>query len=369
MKVNMATNRPVDRTFLSLTLILLALGFFIFLSASLGLLAQDGSIFSRVAIKQMVIGIILGIPCMLLVSRIYYKKWRPYAMHLFLLSLLLTALTYVDALSLTSGGASRWLSLGNLSFQPAELLKLGMVLYIAAWFASVGSKVRTISYGFAPLTCIVLLASLTLAFQPDNGTILVLISTAAIMFAVAGGRYAHLFILFIMILMLGSIVAYKQPYIMQRITTFINPESDPQGASYQMRQALIAVGSGGMTGRGFGQSVQKFNYLPEPTSDSIFAVAAEEFGFLGSGSIVLLFVAFTLRGLWLAARAPDAFARLATTGLVILIAAQSFFNIAAILGIMPLSGMPLLFISHGGTALLFALIEVGIILNISRYRL
>jgi cell division protein FtsW len=153
---------------------------------------------------------------------------------------------------------------------------------------------------------------------------------------------------------------------MKRITTYLDPSLDALGASYQMRQALLAIGSGQVFGKGFGQSAQKFNFLPEPTSDSIFAVAAEEFGFVGSSVIILLFLAFALRGLRIAARAPDTFGRLLAAGFVMLITTQSFVNIAAMLGLIPLTGVPLLFISHGGTAFALAMAEVGIILNVSR---
>ncbi|MEK7088131.1 MAG: FtsW/RodA/SpoVE family cell cycle protein, partial [Patescibacteria group bacterium] len=153
----------------------------------------------------------------------------------------------------------------------------------------------------------------------------------------------------------------------ERFQTFLNPNVDPQGASYQIHQSLIAIGSGGLTGRGFGQSVRKFNYLPEPMGDSIFAVVGEEFGFIGGVLLILLFTAFAWRGLWIANRSADSFASLTTVGIVIMIVSQSFINMAAMLNILPLSGTPLLFISQGGTALLFALAEVGIILGVSRH--
>ena len=155
---------------------------------------------------------------------------------------------------------------------------------------------------------------------------------------------------------------------MARITTFINPAADPLGAGYQIQQSLIAIGSGGIFGRGFGQSIQKFNYLPEPIGDSIFAVYGEEFGFVGCVLLILLLCFFALRGLKIAARAPDVFGGLLVVGIVILIMTQSFLNIAAMLGVLPLSGLPLIFVSHGGTALFFALATVGIVLNVSRSR-
>ena len=170
----------------------------------------------------------------------------------------------------------------------------------------------------------------------------------------------------IAIIAFGGMALWK-PYFLDRIATFLHHD-DFQGSGYQMKQALIAIGSGGWSGRGFGQSVQKFSYLPEASGDSIFAVAAEEFGFWGTTLLVLLYLLFALRGVWLSARAPDVFSGLLTVGLVILIASQSFINIGSMLNLVPLTGVPLAFVSHGGTALLLAMAEVGVVLNISRYR-
>jgi cell division protein FtsW len=159
-----------------------------------------------------------------------------------------------------------------------------------------------------------------------------------------------------------------RPYVMDRIMTFADPGRDPQGAGYQINQSLIAIGSGSMFGRGFGQSIQKFEYLPEPIGDSIFAVYGEEFGFAGTTLLVLLFAAFAFRGLRIATHAPDLFGMLLVVGIVTLVVAQAFLNIAAMLAVAPLSGLPLPFVSHGGTSLLVTLAAVGIVLNVSKYQ-
>jgi len=169
-------------------------------------------------------------------------------------------------------------------------------------------------------------------------------------------------------LLAGGLLVISKPYIRDRLTTFMNPSADSQGSSYQVQQSLIAVGSGHIVGRGFGQSVQKFSYLPEPIGDSIFAVAAEEWGFVGSTLIVFLYLVFLLRALWLARRAPDMFGRLLIVGLATVVTVQSFVNIASMLALFPLSGMPLIFVSKGGTAMLVTLASIGIILNVSKYR-
>jgi cell division protein FtsW len=161
---------------------------------------------------------------------------------------------------------------------------------------------------------------------------------------------------------------YAKPYLLDRLNTFLHPELDPLGSGYQIQQSLIAVGSGEIFGRGFGQSVQKFKFLPESIGDAIFPIAAEEFGFIGSVIIILLFIFFLSQGLKLANQAPDIFSRLLTIGIVILIVVQSFLNIAAMIGVIPVSGSPLIFFSQGGTALFFTLAEIGILINISKHR-
>ena len=159
------------------------------------------------------------------------------------------------------------------------------------------------------------------------------------------------------------------PYLQKRVKTFINPAQDSQGSSYQIQQSLVAIGSGGIFGRGFGQSIQKFTYLPEPQGDSIFAVLGEELGFVGSVAVIILYGLFALRGLHIANRSPDLFSRLLVAGIVILITAQSFMNIASITGVFPLTGVPLVFMSHGGTSLMIYLMSIGIVLQISKFQI
>ena len=359
---------PVDKIFLAIVVILSVFGFFVFLSASLGLLAREGEIFSKVALKQLFYGLVLGLPALYIGMRIPYERWKKIALPFFLFSLLLTALTFIPQIGYARNGSHRWIALMGFSFQPTELLKVGLVLYLSLWFANVKQRASELRYGTLPLLFILAAPLILLVAQPDNDSALILAATGSAIFLVAGGRWRDLGILFLGLLIALTIIIVTRPYVRGRISTFLDPSKDPLGTSYQVRQAIIAVGSGEIVGRGFGQSVQKFNYLPEAVSDSIFAVAAEEFGLLGSIVIVLLYTVFALRGFWLAVRAPDLFSRYIITGFVVVIAAQSFMNIGAMLGLIPLSGQPLIFFSQGGTALVFALFEVGIILGISRQR-
>ncbi len=359
--------KSIDRSLLLITGVLVVFGFFIFTSASLGLLAREGAKFSSVAFSQIFFGMFLGTISLFIMSKIRYRLWKPLSLYIFILSIIGVLLVFVPDLGFEINGARRWIYLFGFSFQPAEFLKLGFVLYLATYLSSVRFKIAEFRHGLIPFTIIMGIPSALLLLQPDTGTVLVLASAGISMYITAGGKARDLFILLLVAVLAFSVLVYQRPYLKERLETFIQPSANLQESGYQLNQSLIAIGSGGALGRGFGQSVQKFNYLPEPIGDSIFAVAAEEFGFAGAFVLILLFLSFSFRGLKIAAKAPDYFGGLLIVGIVILIISQSFINIGSMLGVFPLTGLPLLFISHGGTAMLFALGSVGIILNISKY--
>ncbi len=364
----MNSRRKIDRVFFITVIVLIVVGFLMFFSASLGLLTRDGMSLSSVIFNQIFLGLFLGSIAMAITSNVHYLNHRKYAFYLFVFSLILTALVFTP-LGMQHGGARRWLLLAGISFQPAEFLKFGFVVYFAAWLASVKNKVTTFKFGILPMIIMLGLCGLVLINQPDTGTFLVIFITAMSMFFVAGANWKQILSVIGASLVGFAGLIYMKPYILQRFMTFINPSADSLGAGYQVKQSLIAVGSGQWFGRGFGKSIQKFNFLPEPIGDSVFAVTAEEWGFIGSIFLIALFVLFTYRGLKIASVAENSFGRLLAVGIVILIVSQSFINIASMLGIFPLTGMPLLFVSHGGTALLFTLLEVGIVFNISKYKI
>jgi cell division protein FtsW len=359
--------KAVDKQFLFLIIVLIVFGFVIFSSASLGLLAQGGGKYSNVAFSQTFFGLFLGTIALIVTSRIHYRAWRKYAFWLFLGALILTVMVFIPGLGFEHGGAKRWLSIGNFSFQPSELLKAAFIIYVATWISGIKDKISTVKEGLMPLMIILTLVGLILLNQPDTDTFAVIMFGGFAMFLVAGGKWKHVFMLILAAIIGLVIIASVRPYIKQRLLTFVNPADNGQTSGYQIQQSLIAVGSGGFTGRGFGQSIQKFNFLPEPIGDSIFAVAAEEFGFLGATTIILLFVFLTIKGLRIALKTQDFFGRLLVVGIVIMIVSQAFLNIGAMLGVLPLTGIPLPFISHGGTALLITLGMIGIVLNVSRH--
>ncbi|HEY6021489.1 MAG TPA: putative peptidoglycan glycosyltransferase FtsW [Candidatus Paceibacterota bacterium] len=358
--------RPLDTPFLLAVCALIVFGLLIFTSAALGLLARDGATFTSVAVNQLLLGFLLGGIGMIVTSRIDYKLWRPYTPYFFGFALLLTLLTFVPHIGLELKGASRWLNLGPVSFQPVELLKLAMVGFLAAVYAGNFRKINTLKGGILPLLAIAGGSAVIVLLQPDTASGMMLVFAGTAMLFAGGGRIAHLLLLALVGIGLVGGAALAYPHVRSRIMTYIDQTADPQGSGYQVTQSLIAVGSGGITGRGFGQSVEKFSYLPEPIGDSIFAVAAEEFGLVGSIALVGLYAAFAILGLRIAARAPDPFGGLLAVGLTVLIAGQSFFNIASAIALVPLVGVPLIFVSHGGTALAIALCEVGILLSVSR---
>ena len=356
----------VDIPFLISIIILVIAGYLIFASASLGLLSKQPAKYANVDFNQTFFGLFLGSIACLFTSKLDYKNYRKYAFYIFVISAIVTLMVFIPGVGVGHGGAQRWIYLGPLSFQPSELLKIGFILYFAAWLSSVKDKADTIKYGLAPFIVIIGVVAAILLAQPDTDTFLIIVFSGIAMYLSGGGRWKYIIFMGLLGIIGIGVLAMSRPYVMSRINTFIHPEKNSQGSGYQIQQSLIAIGSGGMFGRGFGQSIQKFNVLPEPIGDSIFAVAGEEFGFVGAVSIIMLFIFFASRGLKIASQVPDSFGRLIVVGIVILIVSQAFVNIGAMVGVLPLSGITLPFVSHGGTALFMTLAEVGIVLNISK---
>lgn len=357
-----------DRVFALIVAILVVGGAAIFLSAALGLLAREGASIGRLALTQLVIGLIPGVIALLAI-RFAKPAWIMKAVvPFYLLALALTALVFVPGLGIHAGGATRWIDLGPVTLQPAEFLKPAVILMLALFLAKAKENITDVKSGLIPFGLILAAPILLLALQPNNSTILVIGATAGALYFTAGAKWRDIGLIVLAGVAFIAVALMLRPYALERVKTFIDPSSDGQGSGYQIQQSLIAIGSGGMLGRGFGQSAQKYNYLPEPVGDSVFAVYGEEFGFVGTVLLVLLFAAFAMRGFAIASQAASAFGSYAATGLTLLITISAFMNIGAMLGIIPLTGLPLPFVSHGGTALLAALASVGVILNVAANR-
>lgn len=359
--------KKADKFFLIIIFILLLLGVAMFISASLGILAKNEETFFSMLFSQLVLGLGLGFLGMYFSLKINYKFWRKFSLLIFLGSILLTAAVFIPSLGWSHGGAERWIQLGPISFQPVEFLKFTFIICLAAILSSAKKKVRDFKFGILPFFIMIAVTAVILLKQPDTKSFILITTTGISMLFISSVPIKYILgTIFISGLLLGTLIYFK-PYLQERVKTFINPSRDAQGSSYQIQQSLIALGSGGLFGRGFGQSIQKFSYLPEAQGDSIFAVLGEELGFVGSSITILLYLLFVLRGFYIANRSPDSFSGLLVYGIVILITAQSFMHIASVVGVFPLTGVPLVFMSQGGTSLMVYMMAIGIVLNISKF--
>lgn len=359
--------KKIDRFFLIVVGLLVVIGVAMFISASLGILVKSKDVFYSVLFNQLVFGLGLGLVGMYFGLKINYKFWRRYAFLIFLGSILLTAAVFIPSLGQSHGGAERWIQFGGFSMQPVEFLKFGFIVYFAAWLSWVKNRVQDFRFGILPLFVMLSIIAVILFKQPDTKSFILITLTGIAMLFISGVPMKYvLWLITGLIIALVCLVAFT-PYLQERVKTFINPSADPQGSAYQIQQSFIALGGGGIFGRGFGQSIQKFNYLPEPQGDSIFAVLGEELGFVGAFSTIFLYVLFVLRGLRIANKSPDLFSGLLVSGIVIMIGAQSFMHIASVTGVFPLTGVPLVFMSHGGTALMVYLTAMGAVFQISKF--
>jgi cell division protein FtsW len=358
----------VDRPLLVLLAILIVGGAFLFASAAFGLLARGSSNMSSVFFSHLVLGLGLGLVAMTVATFLDYRIWKRYAPYVYACAVLATFAVFIPHIGFSHGGARRWLDIAGFSFQPSELMKIGAVMLAALYFSQIKGKIESFTWGFGGLAGILALPAIVLILQPDIGTFgVICISVGAIFFA-AGAPWRQIIAVFLAGVIVLTILISVKPYMRDRVMTFLNPAQGQLAESYQIRQSLIAIGSGGFSGRGFGQGVQKFTYLPEPMGDSIFAVAGEELGFIGAFGIVVLFTLFAIRGYSIASRAPDLFGSLLAVGIATYLAVEAFINIASMLGVAPLTGIPLTFISQGGSAILVSLGSAGLLLSISRRR-
>jgi len=315
---------------------------------------------------QLMYGIIPGAITFIIFSSIYYKRYEKWAMPFMLLSVILLALT-LTPLAFSAKGASRWLRIGSFIFQPSEPLKLFFITYLAAWLASPKARDRHAHKGFIAFIVILSVIIGLLIQQPATSTALLISLVAVSMYFASGARLSHFAITGALAVVAFTIIIVIAPYRMARIEAFLQPEKNTQGSGYQVSQAKIAIGSGGILGVGYGQSTTKINSLPEPIGDSIFAVLGEEMGFIGSMSLIGLILALVVRIFIVAHETRDRFGHLLLIGFGSLIAIQSFVNIAAISGLLPPTGIALPFISYGSSSLVVFMGILGIINNVSKH--
>lgn len=318
-------------------------------------------------LNRQAVSLVVGIITWFVAVKIDYRVWQKYAFWMLIATLVLLIAVFTPGLGHGElGGANRWISLGPIFFQPSEIAKLTFILYLSAWLAKKGEKVKDFQSGFLPFLAVVGLVAFLIMKQPDMGTMVVMSTIALSIFFASGASLAHLGASLVLAITLFWLLIRGSSYRLQRFLVFLHPEQQSLGASYHINQAMLAIGSGGLWGLGFGQSKQKYLYLPQAHTDSIFAIVVEELGFLRALLVVLALVVIGYIGYKIAKTAPDMFSRLVATGITTWFIFQAFINLAAMLGLLPLTGIPLPFISFGGSSLVVSLIAVGILMNISK---
>jgi cell division protein FtsW len=351
--------------FLSIIGILLIVGsLFIYSASSIYALETSGS--SHYFVKRQVIGIILGLILLCCAAIVPLKTIKKLSPILFFSSLLLTAATLLPQFARHIHGSSRWMSLGGLTFQPSEMLKISLLLYLGYFLDKKSNKDQSFMKSFLPLIVILGTPSLILLKQPDFGFTVTLITTAIMLLFIAQFQIKRLLIGSLLLIPGAIALVVMYPYRLQRVLTFLNPWQDPQGKGFQIIQSLIAIGSGGVWGTGIAHSKQKFFYLPMQHTDFIFSIIAEETGFVGAVSLIVLYALFLYFGLRIGCQLSSRFSMFSTLGFVILISLQAVINIMVATGLAPTKGLGLPFISYGNTALVMNLCMLGIIINMVR---
>lgn len=358
-------DKKIDKPFFFFSLALIVMGVFIFYSAVLGFASRQNLEYSGLIFNQLIIGLVAGSLAAFVVFSIKHKFLKKIAPWAFLGALLLMFLVFIPGLGYEYNGARRWLNIAGISFQPTELVKITSIIFFSAWIAKFQKRNEKTRFGIFSLGAILLMAAIPLILQRDfDAIILISIPLVAILF-VSKAPLKDIMMFGAIGVLCITIVGMSFSHVRNRALSFLDSGSDSRGANFQVQQALIAVGSGEFFGKGYGHSVQKFKYLPEPAGDSIFAVYAEEMGFVGGCVLIILYALWALRGYKIATRMKDNFSKYFITGAVTLIITQSFINIGSMLGILPVVGMPLVFVSQGGTALMINLCIVAIILDMS----
>lgn len=347
------------------TIALLSLGIVMIYSAS-AIVALDRFGDSAFFLKRQLLWALLGLGAMSVALTIHYERLRRATPVLLLLVAVALVAVLVPGVGRVAGGARRWIALGPLNFQPAEAAKLVLVLYLANYLTNRGVAVRRIATVWPPLLVTGGLFGL-LVLQPDMGSAMMLGGLAAVMLFLGGASLWHLMGLGLAALPPLALVTVWEAYRVRRLLAFLDPWRDPRGSGFHIIQSLLALGSGGLLGLGLGASRQKFFYLPERHTDFIFAILGEELGLMGTGAVILLFAFVAIRGFRIARAAPDRYGTLLAGGITASIVGQAILNVGVASGLLPITGVPLPFLSFGGSSLLTSCLGVGILLNISQY--
>lgn len=359
--------KPADGTLALILALLMMCGLLTLFSATYYKAVDQGD--ALLEVKKQLIGVGLGAFLMFLTSRIPYSFWqKPRVVMLALTgSFALLVLVLIPGIGVYVNGSRRWLNITGLSFQPSELAKIASVLYLASTLSFRLKQVERLWTGILPLLVVPAAMFLLILQQPNLSTAGSIMIVAILMMLLAGAKWKHLSLMGVAGLAVGFAYAWVEPYRRERLLSFRNPFAQMSDEGYQLSQSLIAIGSGGLFGRGLGQGRQKFSYLPYPESDFIFAIIGEDFGLFGCCVVILLFVAFAVAGMRIALNCQDRYGCLLAAGITAMISVQAFINIGVVVGILPTTGLPLPFFSAGGTSISLLMAAVGILFNISRH--
>ncbi|WP_405103780.1 stage V sporulation protein E [Oceanobacillus sp. FSL H7-0719] len=358
-----AENRP-DIVLLTVIFALLIIGVIMVYSAShiWSEYKYDDSLYY---LKRQLLFAGAGVIAMFIFMFIPYTTWKKYVNIILFGCFILLIAVLIPGIGMVRGGAQSWIGVGAFSIQPSEFMKLGLIVFLAALLSEKQKYITSLTKGFLPCLLLTFTAFGLIMLQPDLGTGLVLVLTCITMIFIAGARVSHFVSLGVLGIVGFALLIISAPYRINRITAFLNPWEDPLGDGFQIIQSLYAIGPGGLMGLGLGNSLQKYFYLPEPQTDFIFAILAEELGFIGGTAVILLFFLLLWRGVKVALENTDPFARYLAIGIVAMIAIQAMINISVVIGLIPVTGITLPFLSYGGSSLTLTLCSVGILLNIS----
>ncbi|MGA2527212.1 MAG: putative lipid II flippase FtsW [Smithellaceae bacterium] len=359
-------DKTPDIILLLVTLILVTVGTAMIYSSS-SIIALEKFKDSQYFLKKQILFVFLGLVLMVLMTKIPYTQLKKVAYPGMLLSLILLVILLIPSIGIKRGGAMRWLNVGGISFQVTEMVKIAMVVFLAHLLARKASQLKNFSKGILFPLIIISLVILLVLLEPDFGTAVIIATILFLMLSIAGSRIKHLLLLMTAFIPVGILLILHKGYRLTRLTAFLDPWKDASNTGFQIIQSLLSFGSGGTFGVGIGDGMQKLFYLPEPHTDFILSTIAEESGFIGVTIVIALFALFALRGFMIALKAPDLFGTLLAAGLTMVIALEAFINIAGVMGLIPLKGLVLPFLSYGGTAFIMSMTAVGILLNISAH--
>jgi cell division protein FtsW len=318
-------------------------------------------------VKRQILFAVLGMGAMFATANLDYRIWIKYAKAGLVICFIMLVIVLIPGIGNVRGGARSWLGIGSFGIQPSEFMKLGMILFLAKWLSQEKFNITSFSKGLVPPLALIGTAFGLIMMQPDLGTGSVMFGASMMIVFTAGARLKHLGLLALVGVAGFTGLILAAPYRLKRITAFLDPWSDPLGSGYQIIQSLYAIGPGGLGGLGLGMSRQKYSYVPEPQTDFIFSILAEELGFIGGMIVLLLFLILIWRGMRIAMTISDPFGSLLAVGIVGMLAIQVIVNIGVVIGLMPVTGITLPLISYGGSSLTLMLTALGILLNLSRY--